>query len=155
MQQDDSLVRGQTSSSAGCQLHILSPCHLQEHPLNFLGKYKYVFVVFRTSSTSSSLFLHSLQSIIHPSACSIHLDFLSIVITRSYSLAYDAPASLQLFAIPPSAKCHLFQYFLQTFSDLAYDWSSPVSFCFFISWGTTHMVIYCCYCYWLILGKLC
>lgn len=46
MQQDDSLVRGQTSSSAGCQLHILSPCHLQEHPLNFLGKYKYVFVVF-------------------------------------------------------------------------------------------------------------
>lgn len=90
--------------------HILSLCHLQEHPLNFLGKYKFIFVVCRTSS---SLFLHSLQSIIHPPACSIHLDFLSIPITRSYSLAYDVPASLQLFVIPPSVKCRPFQYFLQ------------------------------------------
>lgn len=54
---------------------ILSLCHLQEHPLNFLWKHKHVFVVYKTSSTSSSVFIHSLQSIIHPPAHSINLEF--------------------------------------------------------------------------------
>lgn len=88
--------------------HILSLCHLQEHSLNFLGKYKYVLVVFSTSFTSLLVFLHLLQSIIHPPACSIHLDFLSIHTVGSYSLAYDASATLKFFGTSPSAKCLFF-----------------------------------------------
>lgn len=133
--------------------HILSLCHLQEHSLNFLGKYKYVFVVFSTSFTSLLVFLHLLQSIIHLPACSIHLDFLSIHTVGSYSLAYDASATLKFFGTPPSAKCLFFSP--KPFPDLAYGWSSPVSCCFFISWRKRHTLIYCYYYFCVILGKLC
>lgn len=52
-------ISGQIFSHVGQSApHIHSFCHLQEHPVNFWGKYKYVFMVLRSSSTFFQLFLH-------------------------------------------------------------------------------------------------
>lgn len=163
MQEDDSLVCGQAFSHVGQSApHILSFCYLQEHTVNFLGKYKYVFVVFRTSSTFFQLFLHLIpfHFFILYNRVFIHLLFLFIMLYFSYLspgsilqlwMLLHLFSSLSFHQVPNVTFFSIFSFF----SDFACHWSSPVIFFFFISWGKTDTVIYSCYSYWLNLRKLC
>lgn len=104
MQQDDALVCGQIFSHVGWSApHILSFCYLQEHPVNFWEKYKYVFVIFRTSSTFFQLFLHLIPFyfFIHYNLVFIHLLVLFIILSFS---CLSPGGILQLFML-----LHLFR----------------------------------------------
>lgn len=133
--------------------HILSLCHLQEHPLKFLRKIQiylcglqdllFIISSFFTIYYSSACLFYSSWFLVHPYHQELFFSFWCSRI--SSALCYPTKCQMSSFSV----------FSPKTSSDLAYDWSSPVSFCFFINRGTTHMVIYCCNYYWLILGKLC
>lgn len=150
MQQNDSLVCGQTSSSAGCQLLT-----------SFLSVTSRSILLIYYENTNMSLCFTGLPPLprqyllILYNLLFIHLLILFILIFFVHLYCQELFLSLQCYSF--SVLCHptkrqMLSFLLfspKTFSDLVYGGSSPALFCFFIRWGTPHMVIYC----WLTLGK--
>lgn len=153
MQQNDSLVRGQTSSSAGCQLLTSFPSVTPRSILLISYENTNMSLWFTGPPPLPHQYLFILYNLLF-----IHLLILLIWSFFVHPYCRELFLSLQCSYISSvlchPTKCQMLSFLLfspKTFSDLVYGGSSPAWFCFFISWGTTHMVIYC----WLTLGKLC